>query len=263
MTADQVAQLVLLSYVGVAAGLFWTSKHRCRNDWRVWLLYLINRLYIGLVFQWRSNGRCPFPDEGGALILANHRSPLDPQLIWMNHHLRHDERARSIRVIGFLMAREYFEQPGLVGWISRAMCSIPVERNGHDMAPTREAIRRLEAGDLIGIFPEGGINMGAGLRSANPGVAFLALRAGVPIIPVYIHGAPQSESMVAPFFTPSRVRVSYGTPLDLSHLRGLRKTQELLQNVTLALMTRLAELGGVTYQPPNSQPADAEGASAA
>lgn len=67
------------------------------------------------------------------------------------------------------------------------MQSIPVDRNGRDIGPTREAIRRLERGDLIGIFPEGGINMGEGLREANPGIAFLALKAGVPVIPVYIH----------------------------------------------------------------------------
>ena len=42
-------------------------------------------------------------------------------MAWMNSHLRHDEDARSIRVIAYLMAREYYEQPGLVGWISRAM----------------------------------------------------------------------------------------------------------------------------------------------
>lgn len=249
MTADQISQLVLLAYASTAIALLFASKRRCRDGWRVWLLYLINRLYVGLLCQWRANTRCPFPEQTGALILSNHRCPLDPMLIWMNHHLRNEESARSIRVIGFLMAREYYEVPGLVGWISRAMCSIPVDRDGRDMAPTREALRRLAAGDLIGIFPEGGLRTGDNLHAANLGVAFLALRAGVPIIPVHIHGAVQTESMVAPFFTRCRVRVTYGTPIDLSHLQGQRKTQELLQAVTDALMQRLAELGGVTYQP--------------
>jgi hypothetical protein len=54
--------------------------------------------------------------------------------------------------------------------------------------------------------------------------------------------------MIEPFYTPSRVRVIYGTPIDLSHLKDQRKTQELLQAVTNALMQRLAELGGVTYE---------------
>lgn len=249
MTPDQVAQLVLLAYAAIAAGLVLLSVRRCRDGWRVWLLYFVNRLYVGLMFRWRANGRCPYPEFSGAIILSNHRSPLDPMLAWMNSHLRYEEHARSTRVIGYLMAREYYEQPGLTGWIGRAMQSIPVDRDGRDMGPTREAIRRLERGDLIGIFPEGGINMGEGLRAANPGIAFLALKAGVPVIPVYIHDAPQSESMTEPFYTPGRVRVTYGTPIDLSPWQGQRKSQELLQALTDALMCKLADLGGVRYTP--------------
>lgn len=247
MTPDQLAQLVLLAYAAIAVGLLLASKRRCRDGWKVWLLFLVERIYVAFMFRWRANGRCPYPESSGAIILSNHRSPIDPMMAWMNSHLRYEEHARSIRVIGYLMAREYYEQPGLTGWISRAMQSIPVDRNGHDMGPTREAVRRLERGDLIGIFPEGGINTGDGLRAANPGIAFLALRANVPIIPVYIHGVPKTESMITPFYTPSRVRVTYGTPIDISPWQGQRKTQELLQALTDELMRKLADLGGVTY----------------
>lgn len=249
MTPDQLAQLVLLAYAAIAIGLVLRSVRCCRDGWRVWLLYFIERIYVAFMFRWQANGRCPYPESSGAIILSNHRSPLDPMLAWMNSHLRPEEPARSIRVIGYLMAREYYEQPGLTGWIGRAMQSIPVDRDGRDMGPTREAIRRLERGDLIGIFPEGGINMGEGLRAANPGIAFLALKAGVPVIPVYIHGAPQSESMIEPFCTPTRVRVCYGTPIDLSPWQGQRKSQELLQALTDALMCKLADLGRVRYTP--------------
>lgn len=247
MTPDQLAQLVLVAYAALAAGLLWASKRRCRDGWKVWLLFLVERLYVAFMFRWRANGRCPFPETNGALILSNHRSPIDPLMAWMNSHLRHDERARSTRVIGYLMAREYYEQPGLTGWISRAMQSIPVDRDGHDMGPTREAVRRLQRGELIGIFPEGGINAGDGLKAANPGIAFLALKAGVPVIPVYIHGVPHTKDMVSPFYTPSRVRVTYGTPIDLSLWQGQRKSQGLLQALTDELMRKLADLGGVRY----------------
>ncbi len=249
MNSEHIAQLTLFAYIALALGLLLASKRRCRDGWKVWLLYLIERIHVAFVCHWRANDRCPFPDSGGAIILSNHRSPLDPQLVWMNHHLRHDDAARSIRVIGFMMAREYYEMPGPVGWVSHAMRSVPVGRDGQDVSPIRETLRRLDAGDLIGIFPEGGIHLGKGLRAANSGVAYLALRAGVPVIPVYVHGVTQTEDMITPFYTPCRVRVSYGTPIDLSHLYEKRKTQELLQAVTDALMQRLAELGGVKYQP--------------
>ena len=249
MTPDQIAQLVLLAYAAIAVGLLLASVRRCRDGWKVWLLFFIARIYAAFLFHWRANDRCPYPESSGAIILSNHRSPLDPMLAWMNSHLRHAEAARSIRVISYLMAREFYEQPGLFGWIGRAMQSIPVDRDGRDLGPTREAIRRLERGDLIGIFPEGGINTGEGLRAANSGIAFLALKSGVPVIPAFIQGAPRGESMIQPLYTPSRVRVIYGTPIDLSLWKGQRTSHELLQTITDALMRKLADLGGVQSTP--------------
>lgn len=248
MSSDQLGYTVLIAYILIAAFLVARSIRRCQDGWGVWLLYFIERLYVPLMFRWRPNSQpSPLPATGGAIVIANHRSPIDPLLLWMNHHFRAD--TRGIRVVGFLTAAEYCEIPGL-RWLVRTMRSIPVNRNGRDMAPTREAIKRLKDGQLIGIFPEGGLNFGIDLREPNPGVAFLALKAQVPVIPMYIHGAPQSEtSMTAPFTTRCRVRVSYGQPIDLSEFQGRKTSQELLVEVTNLLMARLAELGGVGFVP--------------
>ena len=140
------------------------------------------------------------------------------------------------------MASEYYHAGGLVGWISKAMVSIPVARNGRDMKPTREAIRRLSRGEMIGIFPEGGINLTDDLLPGNPGVAFLALKARVPVIPVHIHNAPQGDTMVAPFYSFRKVRISYGEPIDLSQWYNQRASRETLQEVTDLMMSRIAEL---------------------
>ena len=239
MDRELWAQLVLSLY-GVAAVLVvaWQVA-QCRDGWRVWVLYVIERLYCGLLFRWRGNRPCPFPAEGPALVIANHSSPVDPLLIWMNHHL--DNRERRIRVISFLMAREYYELRAL-RFISEGMQSIPTERDGKDMGPAREALRRLKKGKLIGIFPEGHINRSGGLLEANSGVAWLALHAKVPVYPVFIHGSPGGKTMIEPFYTPCRVRVAYGDPVDLSSYYGRRRTHELLREVTEFLMSRLAEL---------------------
>ncbi|TXT34353.1 MAG: hypothetical protein FD138_1685, partial [Planctomycetota bacterium] len=63
----------------------------------------------------------------------------------------------------------------------------------------------------------------------------------------------QCESMTKPFYSPRRVRVIYGTPIDLSPWQGQRKSQELLQALTDALMNKLADLGGVRYLPAAGQ----------
>lgn len=240
--SEQLAIITLVAYAAIALAVVVANRYRRAPAWDVWVLYCIERLYLPFMFHWRANRQAPFPEQGGALVIANHRSPVDPLMIWMNHHLPWS--SRRVRVIGFLTAKEYCEPPGL-RFITRAMRSIPVERGGSDMGPAREALRRLQNGELVGVFPEGRINLGEGLLDATPGIAWLALRAQVPVFPVYLHGTPQKGSMATPFYTPSRVRVTYGEPIDLSAYRDKPKSRPVLMEVTRLLMERLAEIGGV------------------
>lgn len=258
MPAEQTAVWTLAFYGLLAILVIAWQGLRCPYGWRVWFLYVVERLYCPLLWHWRANRRCPFPENGPAIVIANHRSPVDPLILWMNNHL--GERNHHPRVISFLMAREYYEL-SLLGWLFRAVRSIPVERAGRDFGPARKALECLRQGELVGIFPEGRINLGEGLMEGDTGVAWLALRARVPVYPVFIHGSPQGKSMVDPFITPSRVRVIYGDPVDLADYYECRKTRELLQEVTDLLMERLAVLGGVDYRP--TVPAERETAAPA
>jgi len=234
-------------YVVAAIVVVALRVHRSRLSASVCLFYAIERIYVGLMFQWRANRRCPFPSCGPAIIYANHRSPVDPMLVWMNHHL--GSRFRRVRIIRFMMAREYYEIP-IVHWICRVMYAIPVERAGKDMRPTHQALEFLRQGHWLGLFPEGRINTGSALLPADTGMAWLALHARVPVYPVFLQNSPQSLSMIKPFYTPSRVRVTYGDPVDLSGFYERRITHCLLEQVTELLMLRLARLGDVEYASP-------------
>ena len=123
------------------------------------------------------------------------------------------------------------------------MQSIPVTRDGRDTKGSRAALRRLKAGELVGVFPEGGIGEGDELGAANPGIAWLALRSRAPVYPVYIHNAPRGAHMAAAFYTFSRVRVTYGNPIDLSEFYGRKLSGSILQETTEKLMAELARLG--------------------
>lgn len=248
MDSELAAILTLLLYLSVAIGLVIRSIRRCEDGWRVWFLYIVDRLYVPLMFRCRTTNRpSPIPSEGGALILANHRSPADPLFIWLNHNFRNGPR--NIRAIGFMAAAEYCNKPG-IKWLSDTMGNIKVNRDGQDAAQTREAIRKLKDGQLLGIFPEGRINYGTDLLPPNPGIAFLALKSKVPVIPVFIHDAPQcGDDLVAPFLTPSRTRVTYGKPIDLSAYYDKRSSPELLIEVVNYIWSHVAELGGVGYAP--------------
>ncbi len=247
MSVDEIASATLAGYVLAFAGLVVWLALRCPQGWRLWMLHVIARLYARLCFHWRANRRCPYLHERSAIIIANHRSPVDPIFIWAGMTNR--------RPLECLTAQEYFGIPGLQ-FIFDSLRAIPVARQGKDMVATREALRRLEEGRYLGVFPEGGLNTGPGLLPGNPGIAWLALRSKAPVYPVFIHNAPQTEGMVSPFYTFTRVRVSYGDAVDLSAYYGQRTTSELLQKVTDLLMSRLATLGGI--EPKSSIVPDAE-----
>jgi 1-acyl-sn-glycerol-3-phosphate acyltransferase len=237
---DSFARTVLAAYALIFCAVVAWRALRCPQGWRLWLLYVTDSLYCRLCFHWRANRRCPWLGERSAIIIANHRSPLDPILIWVGMTNR--------RPLECLTAKEYFGIP-VVQFIFDATHAIPVERKGKDMAATREALRRLKEGHYLGVFPEGQINEGSGLLPGDTGVAWLALHSQAPVYPVFIYNAPQTGSMVSPFYTFTRIRVSYGDAVDLSAYYGRRITTELLQEVTDLLMSRLAQLGGIDLHP--------------
>ena len=234
---------LLAAYAVVTVLLIAWRVRRYDVNGLAWMLYCVERMFVGLMWRWRSNRPCPFPSDGAALVIANHSSAADPMQLWMNHHL--GPGRRNVRTISFMMAREYYHVTG-IHWICRSMRSIPVSRDGKDTGPLRKALRKLQQGHMVGIFPEGRINVdGGGILDGNLGVGWLALKSRVPVYPVYLENVPRGPSMIAPFLTRGQVRVFYGDPIDLSKYYDQRPKGDVLTEVTELMMTRLAELGGV------------------
>lgn len=246
MTRDALALAVLSSYAAAGLICLWRSRRRCANDWRVWFLHIVARFYTPLIFRQHIQADCPLPAYGPALLIANHRSAIDPVLIFSASPFK--RTGRRVRRPEFLTAAEYCNTGGPLDFITDSMGVIPVARSGRDMGPVKEALRRIKEGRIIGIFPEGRINTGSGLLPANPGIAWLALHSRVPVYPALIQGAPQADTMVRTFYKFSRARVDFGEPIDLSAYYGRRINQELLQEVTDLLMIRLGQLGGFSEE---------------
>lgn len=241
--SESTAILLLFVYAVVAVWLIAWRVRRYDVNGLAWMLYCVERVFVGLMWRWRSDRPCPFPSDGAALVIANHSSAADPMQLWMNHHL--GSGRRNVRTISFMMAKEYYNVPG-IHWICRSMRSIPVSRDGKDTGPLRDALRKLQKGHLVGIFPEGRINVDDnGILDGSLGVGWLALKSRVPVYPVYLDNVPGGSNMVTPFLTRSQVRVIYGEPIDLSEFYDQRPKGVVLEQVTELMMTRLAELGGV------------------
>jgi len=172
-------------------------------------LWLVNASYCSFWHRFRKTGRAPLPDHGPAILISNHTCGIDHMLL----------QAACHRVLGFMVAREYYEW----GWV-RPFCElvrcIPVNRDGRDVSAMRAAFKALKEGRVLPIFPEGHIVPASGrqLDEMRPGTAFLAIRAQVPVVPAYIWGTPMTDQIIDALKTPSRARVIFGEPIDLSDI---------------------------------------------
>ncbi|MEA5059300.1 1-acyl-sn-glycerol-3-phosphate acyltransferase [bioreactor metagenome] len=116
--------------------------------------------------------------KGPAIFVANHISMCDPLLIAL----------LSGRFIHFMAKKELFEKP-LGRWFFKALFAFPIKRKTADLASLRNAMQLLKDGKVFGIFPEGKRSITFELDEMEEGAAFLALRSGAPLLPIYIHAS--------------------------------------------------------------------------
>jgi 1-acyl-sn-glycerol-3-phosphate acyltransferase len=224
--------------VAVPLGLAgWFYRNWRRTKLTLPLYLLLGTDYLLLRFLWRAtiDRPLPLPAGRGAVIVANHRSSIDPLLIQMGTN----------RLVHWMVAREYVFNPALAR-VFRILQSIPVGRRGVDTAATKLAIRLAQRGGLVGLFPEGRINRGDGiLLSGRPGAALIALKANVPVVPCYVEGAPYNGSVMGPFFMPAHVRIHVGDPIDLTPYQNRAGDRGVLKELTTRMMQEIAALAGV------------------
>ena len=118
--------------------------------------------------------------------------------------------SRALRYMG---AEKYFAIPGF-GWFLRAMGGFPVERSTTDRAALRAAEWILANGEPLAVFPEGTRKDGPMIQPLKEGAAFLACRAGVPIVPVGIGGSQRAMPKGARWARPRKVTMVIGEPIQ-------------------------------------------------
>ena len=234
---DRYVPLLLgLTGLGMAATLW-----RCWREYRrgegvtglISLLWLIGRFYAAFWCRARRAGICTVPRQGPVILAANHTSGIDPIMI---------QATTLHRIIGFIVAREYYERP-LAGWFMRRVGCIPIDRASPTKSFLSASLRALRAGRCLGIFPQGTyVPPGEEQPQARYGVGVLALRTGAPVIPCHISGTRYCYSPFAAFFVRHRVRVRYGRPVDLSAFRGREKDRDAARQASELIMARIREL---------------------
>ena len=135
------------------------------------------RLLLRLACRARVVGWERVPLGNGLIVAANHTSLADPVVV----------QAYVPRHLTFLMTEVYYRLP-LLGGFCRFYGCIPVREQAMNRPALRAAVAALRAGRALGVFPEGGISRDGHIHPAKPGIALLAQHAGVPIVPVGLHG---------------------------------------------------------------------------
>ena len=175
--------------------------NRLRSAWYAACQQVARVLFVTL-FGIRVYHPERLPREGGVLVVSNHQSYLDPILVAVG-------MPRPFHP----MARESLFRVAPFRWLIRSLYAFPVRRGTADFGAVREALRRLRAGAVVLMFPEGTRTRDGSIEPLQGGPVTVALRGGVPIVPRVIDGAFEAWPRTQMLPWPHRVRVACGTPV--------------------------------------------------
>ncbi len=196
-----------------------------------WLtLCAIVRGIFSLALNTQLVGRQNMPKKGPFIIAANHLSWTDVPLV---------PAYFSSQVVYIAKEQLFF---GKFGWLVRFLGGIPVKRGEADRQLLRACDELLKNGKILAIFPEGTRSRTRSMNHAHAGMGMIALRAGVPVVPVAIYGSEHALKRFRP-----RVTIVCGEPIILQ-ARGAKITKEDIKDATETVMRRIAEMLPESYR---------------
>lgn len=184
----------------------------------IFLVYIFNLV----VFRVEKKGEENIKEKGAYLICANHRSNWDAPILVSN-----------LRRKAYVMAKAELFKNKFIKWFGRKCCVFPVKRGMRDIESIKYSLNLLKNGEILVIFPEGTRNGMEKNGKAQNGVAYMAIRTGVPVIPVGIQGE------MKPF---KKVKLNIGEPLDFSQYKTNKPEKETLDKVSKDIMDNIIML---------------------
>ena len=208
------------------------------------MVYIVIRTVLGALFRvvWRPviEGVEHVPAHGAIIVASNHLSFIDSIIIPL---------AVPHRRVTFLAKSEYFTGGGLLGLPRRAffrgMGAVPIDRGERkdSQAALDTALQVLARGWAFGVYPEGTRSRDGRLYRGRAGIGWLALEAGVPVVPVGLTGTDRVQPVGARFPRVHRVRVRFGEPIHPEAYAGGAPAQAR-RRLTDDVMNAVAALSG-------------------
>lgn len=197
---------------------------------------------IRVLFAAKVIGRSNMPAHGGVILASNHLSFFDSVIITL----------LSRRPVSFLAKEEYFTGTGFKGKLSKAFFesidAIPVNRRSASAAQDAldAGLARLVDGEAFAMYPEGTRSLDGRLYRGKTGVAWLALTANVPVVPVALTGTDKIQPVGTKGIRLAKLRIEYGEPMDLS-VFGEATSGKARREATDAIMERIGAMSGQEY----------------
>ena len=176
-----------------------------------WIVYPFIRLFLRFDIHGTEN----IPKDQGYILCANHVSMADMFALAVPFHSQ----------IRYMAKGELFRFRPL-GWFFSALGTFAVQRGQGDTGAIDKACEIIEQGGVLGIFPEGTRHLPDLMSEVETGTAVLALRANVPLLPVYINGKLRLFH---------RTHVYVGQPMDISDLSAQGFDSQAVQQLTLRI----------------------------
>lgn len=182
----------------------------------------IVKFVVFFMFRLKAVGTENVPKEGPAILAMNHRSNHDPIMAALT----------CPRQLRFMAKAELFELK-IFGGLIKKLGAFPVHRGKGDLAAIKAAFNIFRAGEVMLMFPEGGRVKNSERRKAKPGVALIAQRSGVPVIPVNLSGKYRFMN---------RITVTYGKPIPFEQYKDMRMTGEEIQSLADDVLNKIYDL---------------------
>lgn len=179
-------------------------------------------------FPFSVTRRAPLPG-GPVVIAANHQSHLDPPVVGL----------AVVRPVRFLALDELWGESAFLDAAFRTFRAIPLSRTSYPLAAMRTALQYLAGGGRVGVFPEGRRVERWGETAPRRGAAWLALRAGAPLVPVAVVGTERAMPPERPMrLHRAPIHVVIGSPLQPD---SFRRGADPVGDLTEAWRSRIDE----------------------
>ncbi len=197
-------------------------------NWVYWAGWSWFRAVAKASFNYEVVGKDRLIDEGGALVVCNHVSFLDPPLVGIAHD----------NGVFFLARKTLFK--GFTAWLYPRWNSVPIDQENPDMSSLKNIIKLLKSGERVVMFPEGERSWDGKMLEAKAGVGLIISKAKVPVLPVRLFGAHEALPRGASFWKRKQVTLVVGEPIEFTEKELKAKGRDAYQEIADKVISEIA-----------------------